>query len=82
MRKTNLKATCDSCRRVFVVKPKKRVVNILDGTIQTYFVCPFCKKEYSCGYVNSTMKKMQKIGAGLSEIQKYASDLKKMYDKH
>lgn len=77
-----MKVTCDKCRREFdiILQEKKKLVEQEEIT-KTYFVCPFCKKEYVVGYDNKeTITIKQKIRVALSKnspVLKKKNKLKK-----
>jgi ribosomal protein L31 len=66
----NLKVNCDRCGKQFEIKKLK--TKWIDENVQrTYFVCPYCKQDYTSFYADKRVRK------NIKEIEK----LQKKYDE-
>lgn len=66
----NTEVCCDTCEKTFKIK-KLKTKWINDNVQKTYFICPFCKKEYTSFYTDKRIRK------NIKEIEK----LQKRYDE-
>lgn len=62
-----LKVSCDNCKKEF--KLKFQIKKIKDDIERVYFVCPKCKKEYTCYYTNDLIKDKQNQLRELSKLE-------------
>ncbi|NMM62358.1 hypothetical protein HBE96_06580 [Clostridium sp. P21] len=67
---TGTEISCDSCNRRFKIK-KLKTEWINSNVQKVYFTCPYCKKDYTCFYVDKRVRK---------NIKKI-DNLKKLYDE-
>ncbi|MBV4432407.1 hypothetical protein GTH52_07115 [Clostridium tyrobutyricum] len=75
MRKSfgNITLNCDTCGKQFKIKKLK--TKWIDENVQrTYFVCPYCKQEYTSFYtdkrVRKNIKKIEKLQSEMESITK------------
>lgn len=64
---------CDKCNKKFTIK-KFKTKWIDDNVQRVYFVCPYCKKEYTSFYKDKRIRKNLKE---IEELQKRYDDIVK-----
>ncbi|MBV4450261.1 hypothetical protein KM792_11450 [Clostridium tyrobutyricum] len=69
----NTKIECDNCHEQFKITKLK--TKWIDENVQrTYFVCPYCKQEYTSFYtdkrVRKNIKKIEKLQSEMEDITK------------
>lgn len=74
----NLKVNCDRCGKQFGIKKLK--TKWIDENVQrTYFVCPYCKQEYTSFYadkrVRKNIKKIEKLQSEMEDITKQNKEI-------
>lgn len=54
-----MESSCDTCGELFVPKFKEKKHS--QQVVETYFVCPHCKKRYVCSVTDLQVRKWQRL---------------------
>jgi transcription elongation factor Elf1 len=67
----NMMLHCDNCHKQFKIR-KLKTKWIDDNVQRTYFICPYCKQEYTSFYtdkrVRKNIKKIEKLQSEMESI--------------
>lgn len=67
----NTKIECNNCHKQFKIR-KLKTKWIDDNVQRTYFICPYCKQEYTSFYtdkrVRKNIKKIEKLQSEMESI--------------
>jgi len=65
-----MNVSCDSCKRDFEIKPKKRKVKM--DIEKNYFTCPHCKHVYLLNYTDREARALQRRQSEIISIRSAA----------